>query len=249
MKENKNIVNYTSTFIFEGNIAVKAAISAKRRKVFKIVVDEKKKDKDTNYILKIAQHANIPIEKTQRETIDAISVGKTHGGLIAYVGERTFQAIDFTKSFYALIEGVEDPYNFAHIIRTLYAAGCNGVILGVRNWNSAADVLVKTSAGASEYMNMIVVDDFAKTLISCKEKGYQIVAGNRKDAISLYDHVFEEKTIMCIGGEMRGLSKIVANLSDINLFIPYNNQFKNALTAVSATSVIAFEYLRQMNKK
>lgn len=249
MKENKNIVNYTNSFIFEGNIAVKAAIQAKRRKIFKIVVDEKKDDKDTNYILRLAKKANITIEKKQRGEIDQLTTGKTHGGLIAYVGERTYQEIDVNKNFYALIEGVEDPYNFAHILRTLYAAGCDGVLLGIRNWNTAADVLVKTSAGASEHMNMIVSENLEEILLNLKKHQFEIVAGNRKDAISLYEYDFNLKTVLCIGGEMRGLSKTIAKLSDTNLYIPYNIDFKNALTAISATSIIAFEYLRQVQKK
>lgn len=240
---------YTSEFIFEGNISVKAAIESKRRKVVAIHVDTLKHDKDTNYIIAIAHKNNIPVIKCSREEIDALASGKTHGGMIAHVEARTYQSLDYNANFYALVEGVEDPFNFAHVIRSLYAAGCRGIIMGERNWNTASDVLAKTSAGASEKIDMIVASDLSETLNTLKQHGFSVVCANRKDAISLYDYEFNPKTVLCIGGEMRGLSKKVEASSDMNVYIPYLSNFKNALTSVSATSVMAFEYVRQMSKK
>ncbi len=250
MKENKNTEKHIPTnFVFEGNISVKAAIESKHRDVYELIVDESKHDKDTNYIIALAHKNNIPVKKTTREEIDIIASGTTHGGLIAKVGERQFQEIDLNHDLIALVEGIEDPYNFAHMIRSLYAAGCKTIIMGERNWNTASDVLAKTSAGASERINMIVASELEVVLNQLKQHGYQIICGNRKDAISLYDHHFQAKTVLCIGGEMRGLSKKVSECSDINVFIPYLSDFRNALTSVSATSVMAFEYVRQMRGK
>ena len=42
-------------YILEGNISVKAAILAQKREVFQIYVDQKKKDKDTKFILNKAK--------------------------------------------------------------------------------------------------------------------------------------------------------------------------------------------------
>lgn len=249
MSENKNIEKHKASFIFEGNISVKAAIESKHRIVYELIVDEKKHDKDTSYIIALAHKNQIPVYKKRREEIDEIACGTTHGGVIAKVGEREYQTLNFDHHFIALVEGIEDPFNFAHVIRSLYAAGCKTVIMSTRNWNTASDVLAKTSAGASERINMVVSDELEYILNILKKQGYQIVCGNRKDAISLYEHKFQLKTVICIGGEMRGLSKKVSEYSDVNVFIPYLSDFKNALTSVSATSVMAFEYVRQIKGK
>ena len=61
------------------------------------------------------------------QLIDELADGKTHGGLIAYVGERTFDDLPDTgheHCLLAIIEGIEDPFNFGQIIRTLYAYKC-----------------------------------------------------------------------------------------------------------------------------
>ena len=238
--------------VVEGNISVKAAILANRREIHEILVDENKSDKDTRYILAKAYERGIPVLKRSREDIDKVAEGKTHGGLIARVGERVYQSIeDLLKSdnpFIAIIEGVEDPFNFGYICRSLYAAGCHGILVGERNWSSAAKTVTKSSAGASEYINMVTVTDFDLTLKKLKKKGIRILCAMREDAVSCYEVDYEGPVCLAIGGEMRGLSKSILAHSDQNIYIPYEFDFRNALNGAAATAVLAFECLRQRQK-
>ena len=61
------------TCIVEGNISVKAVLLGKKRKVHKILVDAKKKDKDTAFILHKAKEAQVDIAYVKREEIDALA--------------------------------------------------------------------------------------------------------------------------------------------------------------------------------
>lgn len=239
-------------YIVEGNISVKAVLMAGRREVNRIIVDVNKKDKDTAYILHRAKDRKVPIEYKERHEIDALAQGSTHGGMIACCTERSFQdmndIIHKPQLFLALIEGIEDPFNFGYVLRTLYAAGCDGVIVPPRNWTSAAGVVTRASAGASEYINLFIAEDMEETLKSIKKEGVSFLCAQRSDAISLYDYTFPEKICIAIGGEMRGLSKPVLTQSDQNLFIPYRQDFRNAMTAAASTAIFAFEYVRQKEK-
>ena len=239
------------TYIVEGNISVKAVLQAKRRVVQRIVVDAKKKDKDTSYILRLAKKQGITIQAAHREEIDTLAQGKTHGGILAYCGERKYQSIEDIVSkeniFLALVEGVEDPFNFGYVLRTLYAAGCDGIIVGKRNWTSAVNTVTRASAGASEYINVFVSEDMEATIRQMKEQQITFLCAQRKDAISLYDYHFPKKCCIAIGGEMHGLSKAVMAQSDQNLFIPYRSEFRNAMTAAASTAIFAFELVRQKN--
>lgn len=239
-------------YIVEGNISVKAVLMAGRRHVKRIIVDEKKKDKDTTFILHRAKDKKVAIQFKKREEIDQIAQGNTHGGMLAYCGERTFQNLEDVLAkpdlFLALIEGVEDPFNFGYVLRTLYAAGCDGVLIPPRNWTTAAGVVTRSSAGASEYMNLYVCEDMEKELIRIKKEGVTFLCAHRNDAISLYDYAIPSKICIAIGGEMRGLSKPVLRQSDQNLFIPYRQDFRNAMTAAASTAIFAFECVRQREK-
>ena len=50
-------------YLLEGNISVKAAILGNVREVYEVIVDEKKKDRDTTWILYRAQERSIPNRK------------------------------------------------------------------------------------------------------------------------------------------------------------------------------------------
>lgn len=236
-------------YIVEGNISVKAVLLAQKRTIHKIIVDVNKRDKDTSFIIRKAKEKGICIEHAEREAIDEMAEGKTHGGMLAICGERVFQSLedikDDKKVFIALVEGVEDPFNFGYVLRTLYAAGCDAVIIPERNWTTAADVVTKSSAGASEYLNLIPAHDMASLLTELKQADIALVCAQRSDAVSLYTYTFPQKVCIAIGGEMRGLSKTVLSRSDQNVFIPYRGEFRNAMTAAASTAIFAFEYVRQ----
>ncbi len=239
-------------YIVEGKIAVKAIIQGNKRKVYQVYIDRKKKDKDTSFIISQAKKHKIPVLFCERKQIDELASGTTHGGVIALCGDRTYQNInDYVNKdhlFLALIEGVEDPYNFGDICRTLYAAGCDGILLPKRNWTSAVSTLTKASAGASEFIAMFEVEDFDAYLKQLKQHDIQILSAMREHAVSLYEYQFPNKFVICIGGAMRGLSSGVLNQSQQNIYIPYHQNFKNALSSASSAAVFAFEILRQKNQ-
>ena len=78
-------------YLFEGNISVKAAVMGGMREVSEIIVDEAKKDRDTQWILHRAAERGIPIVTASRAHIDSLASGHTHGGLLARCGARRFQ--------------------------------------------------------------------------------------------------------------------------------------------------------------
>ena len=60
-------------YLFEGNISVKAAVMGGMREVSEIIVDEAKKDRDTQWILHRAAERGIPIVTASRAHIDSLA--------------------------------------------------------------------------------------------------------------------------------------------------------------------------------
>ncbi len=238
--------------ILEGSLSVKAALLAGRRTVSKLYVDQKKDDKDTAFILRTASRKHIPIVRASREEIDAMAQGRTHGGILAEAGERRLQTLrdsfDSTDPFFVLVEGVEDPFNLGYMMRTLYSAGCDGLLLRKRNWDNADATILRSSAGASEYLNVIMSEDLPKDLRWLKERGVRLFAAMRKDAMVYTAADYSGGILLAIGGEMRGLSSGVLKEIDQNIYIPYANDFRAALNASSAAAVLAYEVVRQRRK-
>ncbi len=241
--------------LVEGSIAVKTVIDSKYRIVNKIYINKDKKGSDLAFILRQAQKKKIEVEKVSQEKIDELAKGKTHGGVIAKVSERKTQSIvsllKKDKPFIVLLEGVEDSFNLGYIFRTLYAFGCDGVILKERYIDYDDSTIIKSSAGASELLPIVYSNNLAATIEILKNNKVEVVSAYRgNNPINLYDYDFSNKgLLLCIGGPLRGLSTVVLDNSDNFIYIPYANDFKNALNATSATSVIASEIYRQNRRK
>ncbi|MFR9118769.1 MAG: TrmH family RNA methyltransferase [Merdibacter sp.] len=110
---------------------------------------------------------------------------------------------------------------------------------------TATGILVKASAGASEYLPWISYGSPQEILDQLQEQQIPLLCAERKDSVSLYNYTFPARFCIAIGGEMRGLSKAIKAASVQNICIPYGREVRNALNAESATAVIAFEILRQ----
>lgn len=235
--------------IIEGDVSVKAALLGEKRNVQVVYIDDSRHDKDAHFIERKSEEKNIHVEKVSREYIDSLATGHTHGGVIAEVGQRKYDSLkDVLKvenPFVVLLEGVEDPFNLGYIMRSLYSAGCNGLILRKRNWDKNESTILKSSAGAFEYLPTILSEDLEHDINLCKENKLHVYAAMRKDAKAYFDGNYKKPVLLMIGGEMRGLSSKVLKLADENIYIPYANDFRNALNAAGAAAVLGFEVMRQ----
>jgi 23S rRNA (guanosine2251-2'-O)-methyltransferase len=141
------------------------------------------------------------------------------------------------------LEGVEDPYNFGYAVRSLYAAGVTGLILDERNWMGVAGVVARSSAGASELMDMYVADPI-DAIAMMKSKNYTVLCAGIRDSESLFDIELNKPLLIILGGEKRGISRNVLNLADRIVRIDYGTNFGGSLSTSAAAAVFAFEILR-----
>lgn len=222
--------------LIEGSISVKSAIKYQKRKVNKILIDEKKHDKDFNYIRFLAKSENIEVQELKREELDKLVVSKTYGGILADVETRKEDEFDLGDIFY--IDGIEDPFNIGYIMRTLYAFGIKNILLAKHDYSTMEAQILKSSAGAYEMMNVRVLNDL-DYLYELK-KDYTLIALKRgDDASDIFDYNFNTRCLFMLGGEKRGISKTLMSICDDYLYIPYATDFRNSLNASSVSAIVA----------
>lgn len=237
--------------ILEGSLSVIAALEAGRREIQAIYVQRGKDVRALDRIERSARARNVEVKQVDEAEISALAQGASHGGILAQVGERTYQSLEEliaaqTEPFIAMLDGVEDPFNYGQAIRALYAAGAHGLVVPERNWDSALNVVTRASAGASETMPTARVADAKEAIAFFKGRGLVITA-TAKDARSksLYAVDLHRPLFMLIGGERRGLNAATLALCDELLTIPYGRDFKADLDVTSSTAILAFEVMRQ----
>ncbi len=223
--------------IFEGALSVKAALLNDRRCINTIYIDENKKDRDVRFIQRTADSKKVPVKTVSRAAIDELAYGKSHGGIIADVGGRRYDDMKKEEDIFVL-DGIEDPFNLGYIFRTLKAFGHSSVIIPKRDLFNMEPVIMKSSAGAFDMIDIHLSDDLAKDVEKLK-KEYRILALSRSDeAEDIFTYRFDRPSVIILGGEKRGIKKEITSLCDRELFISYQSDFHPALNAASALAVV-----------
>lgn len=258
MKPDEIILKQSYT-VLEGMTSLSALFHSKQvgwndRPIHQVLFDRDKKSKklrDFLFLQKMAEQYGFLLTETDSSVISGFSTGNTHGGIIALCGQRSIPELsaDFIQpnGFYVMIEGVEDPYNFGYALRSLYAAGVDGIILSPRNWMSAAGTVARSSAGTSELFQMAVSspEDACDTF---HDANYEILCAGIRDSVSIYEETFHKPVFLIIGGEKRGISAGVLAKADKIVRIDYGRNFHGSLSAASAASILSFEIMRQNRK-
>ena len=242
--------------LLEGFLSVQAALSSGNRDLYQVLIDENKRfDRRLNELRRSAESAGVEVRFAAREIIDGRASGDSHGGVIAEVGDRRFcQLADLLPAkdaaFIVMLDGMEDPYNFAGAIRALYAAGAHGAVVRKRNWTQATALMGRASAGTIERLPLAVAESAADAAEFYRGKGLAIACAASDDrSQSLYQTDLTLPLFLLIGGERRGVTRSFRRAADLGLQIPYGREFAGAIGAVSAASVIGFEVMRQRRCK
>jgi 23S rRNA (guanosine2251-2'-O)-methyltransferase len=82
-----------------------------------------------------------------------------------------------------------------------------------------------------------------------KARSYRVICAGIRDSVSLYEADMRRPLLLVVGGEKRGISRGVLDMADQIVRIDYGREFRGSLPSASATSVLAFEVLRQNGGK
>lgn len=238
----------------EGFISVQAALESPFREVEAVYVrrsNSKRNARRVHALTKTAVSLNIPISEVEDDFFEINASGNTHGGVMAKVGERHFLSLgelmnDVERPFIVMMDGVEDPFNFGQAIRSLFAAGVNGIVVRPRNWTTATAIVSRASAGASERMPMAIAETAEEAAEFYAEKGLTIACTATESATDLFDADLTQALFVLIGGEKRGITRSFLSRSQIRLRIPYQRPFAYSLGTTSSAAILAFERLRQL---
>ena len=77
----------------EGAISVTAALTAVSRPIHTIYIQKGKSNTAIRHVRTAAKRANVPVQTVDDAFIDEKAGGRTHGGVLAQVGNRHFQTM------------------------------------------------------------------------------------------------------------------------------------------------------------
>ena len=144
----------------------------------------------------------------------------------------------FSDDIVVILDHLEDPHNFGAIIRTCEAAGIKSIIIPKDRSVMVNETVMKTSSGALSYIKIAQVSNLINVINDFKNKNYFIYAADM-DGENYKKVDFNEKCVLIIGSEGKGVSRLVKAASDVIVSIPMKGKV-NSLNASVAAAVLIY---------
>lgn len=210
--------------------------------ITKAIISKKFKDQD---IINSLKQKNIRINFVDPIVLDKKVTG-LHQGIILEVEEaKTYtldelldQVKDKTNPIIVMLDHLEDPHNFGAIIRTCEALGIDGIIIPNDRSVGITPTVIKTSAGAISYTTIVRVPNLTSTIEKLKNAGFWIV-GTDMEGTDYTKIDYNMKTVLIIGNEGKGMSKILKNNSDFLATIPMTGKINSLNASVSCGIILS----------
>lgn len=258
---NYNERNMEKSNIVYGKNAVIELLKAKKRNINKIFIAKNLHyDKKLNEIFDLARENNILYNITPKENIDKqFKETVKHQGIIAFVSpieyinfydfiENNLEKIRLNSLKLLLLDGIEDPHNLGSIIRTCVCAGYNGIIIPKHKSSKINYIVEKASAGAINYIPIILVNNLGNIIKELKKQNIWIIATSVNSKDNYFDINYKNMNFAIImGSEGNGIKQSILNSADFKVKIPMINNF-NSLNVSNAASILIYETIRQQFK-
>ena len=200
-----------------------------------------------------AADSGIPILEVSRTDLDRMSSNGLHQGIglqvppyqYAHPADLLREATsDVMPALLVALDNISDPRNLGAIVRSAAAFGGHGVLIPQRRSASVTAVAWRTSAGAAARLPVARATNLNRTLKDWGDAGLQIVGLDAGGDTTLDELDATGPTVVVVGSEGKGLSRLVRENCDAVVSIPMAGPTESLNASVAAGVVLA-EIARQ----
>lgn len=215
-------------------------------------------------ILAAAKEAKIKVQEVDNKALDSMVADldealQDHRGIVMTLSgesKQTANIVNFDdwiktapqKSSVLVLDKVTDPHNVGAIIRSCDQFGASLVVLPEHNSANnieGNEVIGRTSAGASAWVPVAIVNNLVRAVEELKEAGFWIY-GADAGGQTLGTIDFPEKTCIIMGSEGSGISQLLEKKCDSIVSIPTCGKIDSLNVSVAA-GVLLYELYRRQN--
>jgi len=212
-------------------------------------------------IISQAKTQGIPCSETTEKELNSLvsnlsETAKEHRGIVLIsenekqISENKVDFDQFLKSIenkdssiVVVLDSITDPHNVGAIIRSCDQFGVDLVVLPERRGASESEIIGRSSAGASAWVQTSVVSNLVRTVEKLKEAGFWIygadAGGETAGQTSL-----QGKIALVMGSEGSGISRLLEEKCDKIISIPTCGKL-DSLNVSVACGVLLYEIKRQ----
>jgi 23S rRNA (guanosine2251-2'-O)-methyltransferase len=224
-----------------------------RKNIERIVFLLGVKGKVIDEIKELAKQCNVPVLEVNKQHFRELATDATTQGVVAIVSARRYVDLDrilenavqrSQKGFVLVLDEIEDPQNLGALVRTAECAGAHGVVIPKHRAASVTNAVIKSSAGATEYMAISEVTNIVNTINELKEHEFWVI-GLDMSGDTLYTEIdYTTPIAIVVGSEGKGVRRLVKEHCDHLVRIPLYGKI-DSLNASVAGALVMYEVAKQ----
>ncbi len=198
-----------------------------------------------------AMERGVRLLRVREQLFKQLSDTQSPQGALAVVCKRNYdlqQTVEQGSSFLVILDGIRDPGNLGTIIRTVDAAGGDGVVLANNCVDPYNPKSVRSTMGSILRVPIYQENNMENVLVVFAGAGYHIAVSDLKGT-----DVFEwkgeyDKIALVIGSESHGVSQEAVAGAHSLIRIPMAGGAES-LNASVAAGILIYEIFRKRGKK
>lgn len=185
---------------------------------------------------------NVPVERVDTKKAQAMARGRNHQGMLAEVSDLEYAPLTSLKSAQRLValSGLTDVGNIGQIIRSAYALGIEGILIGGVQ-QVPLDGIIRSSSGAALEIPLVLAPNLHDAANELKQWGFELYAADGSGTNIKSVH-FSTRSVLFMGSEDTGLPGRLLKKMDTILAIKMANNFDSL--NVSAAAAIMMDRMR-----
>lgn len=205
-----------------------------------------------------ARRHGVRIRTVDRARLRALAGQDARGIALEVADDRAGgRMVDFTgwlashrdnpSSLILALDHITDPHNLGAILRSGLLHGVDLFVLPSRRSASGTETVERSSAGALRHVDIAWVGNLRGALRDCRDAGYWIY-GAEAGGVTVQETRLDNRAVLVVGAEGKGLSPAVARDCDALVSIPAcvpNRAGVDSFNVSVATGILLYEYRRQ----
>lgn len=240
--------------ILYGRNAVREALRARRRTFKRLILSSGAQETGTLAdITKLAESADVPVEKIERKDLERQLRDVNHQGVALECGPYPYVELEDClklaeqrdqQVLLLLLDHLQDPQNIGTLIRTAEAVGVHGVIMPGRRAAEVTPAVVNASSGATEHLQIAIVTNLGQTIDEVQKAGVWVVGADEDQRSQVFDEIDMDMPLaLVVGAEGTGLARLTREKCDFIVKLPMVGQIES-LNAAVAGSILLYSAWR-----
>jgi 23S rRNA (guanosine2251-2'-O)-methyltransferase len=225
---------------------VREALRHRPHEVARVLVSAARTGRRREEIAAACERHRVPFEVVPERALAELA-GPAHNGMAAEiragVGAIAAPASGTDLDLAVLLEDVQDPRNLGAVLRVCEGAGVGRVMIRDRGAAPVSATVAKTSAGATEWLEIERITNSGIEIERLKDAGFWVY-GTDPDGVPPWEVDLSGKVVLCFGGEEKGLRSRTRQLCDATIGLPMRGRVGSLNIATSAAAVL-YEAVRQ----